>query len=270
MVTYVTTDPTGRWAGTGSPILPAQVDENFYEVRNAIDTLVLQEPVSIQSITTAGTTMTIELTDNSIQTVDLPTAIYTQRNAWQPSTQYATNDTFWNGTDVFFVNYPHISGSTFNPTMLDTNGRPVYTRIFSVPSDLPAGGLKGTVLCKRSTADNDAEWRNSLELPVAAIKQVSGAVTLNKSLGECQRLSVIGNVTSLAISNFGVVGQCSKLVLEVWNTGAFSFAFPTGTIWPGGTAPNLTSGVGKKDVFILLTMDGGATIYGNIVGQDYA
>ena len=37
MVTFVTSDPSGRWAGTGSPILPAQVDENFYELQQAVD-----------------------------------------------------------------------------------------------------------------------------------------------------------------------------------------------------------------------------------------
>lgn len=113
---------------------------------------------------------------------------------------------------------------------------------------------------------SNGQW----QLYVAAQINVSGAVTLDRNSGECQRLSVTGNVTSMAISNFGVAGVLRKLVLEVWNTGAFTLVWPAGTIWPSGFPPTITSGAGKKDVVILLTMDGGTTIYGTVVGQDYA
>jgi hypothetical protein len=31
----------------------------------------------------------------------------------------------------------------------------------------------------------------------------------------------------------------------------------------------MSSGAGKRDIFLLMTDDGGVTIYGSIVGQDY-
>lgn len=96
----------------------------------------------------------------------------------------------------------------------------------------------------------------------------TGAVTLDRADGECQRLSVTGNVTSLSISNFGVAGKLRKLVLEIVNTGSFTFAHPAGCKWPGGSAPTLTSGAGKLDVWCYYTMDGGTTIYGAVIGQD--
>lgn len=269
MVTYVTTDPTGRWTGTGAPILPAQVDENFYEVRHAIDTIELQAPVSISTIEAQGTNMVITLSDNTQQTVAMPVPVYREMGEWQASTAYQAMDTVWNNLDVYFVNYAHTSQATFNPALTDGQGRYIYTKIISVPFPIPAGGAKGTFLVKTTADDYDIGWSNAVNLPVYGATNVFGAVTLNKNDGECQRLSITGNVTSLAISNFGISGQCSKIVLEIWNTGAFTFAFPAGTIWPGGVEPVVTSGAGSKDVFILLTMDGGTTIYGNIVGQNY-
>lgn len=99
---------------------------------------------------------------------------------------------------------------------------------------------------------------------------VSGAASLDRTNGECQRISIVGNVTSLTISNFGIAGKLRKLVLEIWNTGDYTFTWPVGTIWPGGVPVTVTSGAGSKDLVVLLTVDGGTTIYGTVVGQSYA
>ena len=40
--------------------------------------------------------------------------------------------------------------------------------------------------------------------------------------------------------------------------------------WPGGTAPTLSSGNDKVDVFVFLTVDGGTTFYGFTAGQALA
>jgi hypothetical protein len=57
-------------------------------------------------------------------------------------------------------------------------------------------------------------------------------------------------------------------VLEIQNTGSYGFAWPAGVLWPGGTIPAVTPS--GKDVFILVSFDGGATVYGNCVGQAFA
>lgn len=108
------------------------------------------------------------------------------------------------------------------------------------------------------------------DLPAYPQNAISGAVTLYRNYGEVQRLVVTGNVTSLTISDFGTAGVLCKLVLEIWNTGAFTLTWPAGTLWPGGIVPVLTSGASEKDVYVLMTMDGGTTIYGTVVGQAYA
>lgn len=271
MVTYVTTDPTGRWTGTGSPILPAQVDENFYEVQNAIDNIELQTPVSIDSIEAQGTNMVITLSDNTQQIVAMPVPIYTSRGLWQSGVVFQVNDTFYYNQSAYFVNVAHTSVAPFNPAATNGLGNNLYTLIIDASvGSLPTGGAKGTILGKSSASDYAVSWQNSVNLPVYGATNISGVVTLDKANGECQRVSLIGDVTSLSISNFGLAGQCSKLVLEVWNTDDFTMAFPTGTIWPNGNAPTVSQGDGKKDVYILLTMDGGTTIYGTVVGKNFS
>jgi hypothetical protein len=39
-------------------------------------------------------------------------------------------------------------------------------------------------------------------------------------------------------------------------------------LWPGGTAPTLTSTYGKRDVFSFVTVDGGTTWMAVISGQN--
>lgn len=96
------------------------------------------------------------------------------------------------------------------------------------------------------------------------------SVSIDRSLGEITRLSLTGTVTSFTVTNWPATGTFGRLVLEIANTGAFGITtWPTGTIWPAGTTPIITSGAGKKDIIILMTFDGGTTIYGSIAGQDY-
>lgn len=99
---------------------------------------------------------------------------------------------------------------------------------------------------------------------------VFGAVTINRALGEAQRITLTNNISSMTITNFGVAGEGIKLVLEVWNTGAYGITWPANVKWANATIPSVTSGAGKKDIYILLTFDAGTTIYGTIVGQNYA
>ena len=61
------------------------------------------------------------------------------------------------------------------------------------------------------------------------------------------------------------------MTLIVTNGGAFSMSgWPSGTKWPAASPPVLTSGSGKRDVYVLMTIDGGTTILGSIAGQNYS
>ena len=105
-------------------------------------------------------------------------------------------------------------------------------------------------------------------LPIYNAGSVSGATALDFHNGDTQIISLIGN-TTLTVINWPAIGL-AKLTLIAQNTGAYTLAFPTAK-WSGASgAPTLTSGAGREDWFILVTIDGGATLRGNVVGQNYA
>lgn len=297
---FITTD-AGRW-GTGQerPLTAAQLDENIWSLKLLADAASSNGPVSISAIrVVSGENMWVDLTDGStFGPFILPRAAMQGRGAWASAVSYAVGDIVSVGNSAYLVLHAHVSGSVFSEGATDGSGNLVYTKIISIDNQVPTGGDQGMVLVKKTSSNFDtvwayqigilppggtagqiliktssvygeSEWANSISLSSYGQIDVSGNVLLNFNNGECQRLSVIGTVTDLAISNFGTSGRMSKITLEVWNAGAYGFAFPTGTKWTDGLAPVLTPTAGAKDIFTLFTFDGGATVYGNVIGQNY-
>lgn len=95
----------------------------------------------------------------------------------------------------------------------------------------------------------------------------SGAtLTLDVANGNVQGVTNSASCTytmpSALTSSVGI-----SFTLIVTNNGAFTATF-TGVKWAGASAPVLTSGAGKVDIFAFQTVDGGTTWYGNVVGQN--
>jgi hypothetical protein len=107
----------------------------------------------------------------------------------------------------------------------------------------------------------------TVDMPCGGINVVSGSLTLDRSAGEVQRLALSSTVTITNIIGWPPGGQFARLVLEVQNSGSFGLAFPNGVLWPSGIAPTMTPN--GKDIYILVSFDGGTTIYANIAGQDF-
>jgi hypothetical protein len=104
-----------------------------------------------------------------------------------------------------------------------------------------------------------------------AITASSATLSINQGAGENVALTLSATVTTFTVTNWPALGTTGKLRLVIASTGAFNITgWPAGTIWPGGTAPTITSGAGKKDIILLMTDDNGATIYGSVVGQNYS
>jgi hypothetical protein len=106
-----------------------------------------------------------------------------------------------------------------------------------------------------------------VDFPCGSAISASGAVTIDRSLGEIQRLNVTGNVTSISILNWPPSGQVGRLILEVVNTGSFTVAFPSAR-WASGLVPVVTPS--GRDLYGFLSFDGGSTLYGSTIGQAYA
>jgi hypothetical protein len=108
------------------------------------------------------------------------------------------------------------------------------------------------------------------DLKTQTVVQSGANLTINRLLGENCILSLTANITAVAVSNWPISGITGKVRLSIVNTGAFNITgWPVGTIWAGGTIPIITSGAGKKDCIVLMSDDGGITVWGSVAGQDY-
>jgi hypothetical protein len=117
---------------------------------------------------------------------------------------------------------------------------------------------------------NGSAWTDAstVDIPCGGLISSFGAITINRAQGEVHRLTLAGTVTAVTILGWPAGGQFARLVLEIVDTGGYGFAWPSNVLWPGGTVPAVTAN--GKDVFVLLSFDGGTTIYGNVAGQAFA
>lgn len=98
----------------------------------------------------------------------------------------------------------------------------------------------------------------------------SGPLIVDYALGKHVRLVLTADVTAFSVINWPPPNRIARLTLEIVNVGDFGIlAWPPGTLWQSGTAPDLTRGEGARDRLILSTTDAGATVYGDPVGFDY-
>jgi hypothetical protein len=90
-------------------------------------------------------------------------------------------------------------------------------------------------------------------------------MVIDRSAGMAYAVTLTGNVTSVTVENWGASGNISQVFLDIVSAG-FSIAWNLSVIWEGGIKPALVG----KSLVILTTVDGGATIFGNVVGQNYS
>jgi len=124
----------GPWGpGKGTNLAPAEVDNNFWSLVQAIVDLQNDpsQPVGIASISVSGTQMTITLTDGTVMgPFTLPVLTFRWRGEWQPDTAYAELDVFSvTDTGIFMVLVDHTSGSVFDPVLV-VGGLAAYLQLF--------------------------------------------------------------------------------------------------------------------------------------------
>jgi hypothetical protein len=130
-ITYRT---DGDWGtGKGGNLTPAEVDENFWWLFQAIDEMESPAPAEIDNITLTGTQLTITLEDSRSWTVTVPRAAFRWRGTWAPATSYAGNDVFEvMGAGLYLTRIAHTSDSTFDATRT-IDSVPVYQLMFREP-----------------------------------------------------------------------------------------------------------------------------------------
>ena len=99
----------------------------------------------------------------------------------------------------------------------------------------------------------------------------TSTVTFDLSTGNSFVTTLTEN-TTVTLSNppaTGTFGQCTVKIIQDGGGGAYTVTWPASVLWPGGTAPVISTGNDAVDVVTLFTIDGGTTWYGNF-SQAYA
>jgi hypothetical protein len=138
-IIYRTTDPL-RWGdGKGANLVPGEVDQNFFNLAEAIAAVSAIDPHEITSITVSGNQMAIHLDGGAtFGPFTLPVAALRFTGAWLPLTLYQFADFFTqddptaNLRGLYLVLQDHTSDTAFFANAANGVG-PFYQLIASFP-----------------------------------------------------------------------------------------------------------------------------------------
>lgn len=163
-LTYRTADGTRWGGGLGSDLSATQVDLNFWTLFSAVEALqnAASTGAGIDYINqpAAGNLFYIHLTNHAVLgPFTIPTAQWTPRGQWQPTTVYAAYDVVYENGSLYLITIPHTSGATFSAFSTDGSGHLLYNLLLQQPADeLPVGGTPGQRLVKSTGSPYTSEW----------------------------------------------------------------------------------------------------------------
>ena len=97
----------------------------------------------------------------------------------------------------------------------------------------------------------------------------SGSTTLDLSNGNVFQHTASGGNVTFVFSNPPASGKAGSFTLKwIQDSSDRTITWPNSVDWAGGSAPSVTSGSAKVDVYTFFTVDGGTTWYGFQAGAD--
>jgi hypothetical protein len=238
---------TFRFVGVWTPSTPYLVNDIFSEGPSGYVVLVQH---------TSDTTFDPNATDGSAHNLygvffSSPSELPLGGGAGAVLTKHSLAD-----YDAIWIEPTLADLTDVDQTRSPTTGQAVYWNgsVFSYGSFLPLGG--GAVA-------------GPVDLIAQPLTQTGGSLAIDRAQGEVARVSLTANITAITVTHWPPSGVLGKVTLLATNGGAFTMSgWPSGTVWAAGTAPVLTPS--GTDVFVLMSLDGGTTIYGSIAGQNYS
>lgn len=126
---------------------------------------------------------------------------------------------------------------------------------------VPLVTTTGTVTLTNKTLTNPTVT-NYTETLYAA--NTGTAITVSLANGTVQQLTLTGNATITMPT--AAAGKSFIIMLKQDGTGSRTVTWST-VVWPGGTAPTITSTASKQDIYSFFS--DGTNWYGVTVGQNY-
>jgi len=132
-------------------------------------------------------------------------------------------------------------------------------------------GTTGRILADQGSGADPAFVTTGLQIDshqgvITTDTQSTGTWTCNLATSDWHAITLTQSITTLTLSN-PTVGQQFTLAITQGGSGSYTVAWFTTIKWPGGTAPTLTTTVGKTDI-VTFKCYGSGTYYGLIVGQN--
>ena len=135
--------------------------------------------------------------------------------------------------------------------------------------DIPAGATM-SVAGTLSMADNivsRAEIKDYSETYNAS--SGTGTVDLDLTTGNVFQHTASGGNVTFTFSNPPATGKAGSFTLKsVQDSSDRTITWPASVDWAGGSAPDVTSGSAKVDMYVFTTFDAGTTWYGFQAGAD--
>jgi hypothetical protein len=163
-LTYRTNDNTRWGGGLGSDLSAVQVDLNFWTLFSAVQALEdhagAGAGIDYINQPSDGNLFYVHLTDHRVLgPFVIPTAQWTPRGEWAPTTVYAAYDVVYEDGSLYLITIPHTSGSSFSAFATDGLGHLLYNLLLQQPADeLPVGGTAGQRLVKSTSSPYTTEW----------------------------------------------------------------------------------------------------------------
>lgn len=186
MVTYRS---TGAWgSGKGAPLTAAEVDANFYELKQLANDLIARptDPVVIDRVAVINGGVYFYLTDaTEYGPFYLPQAPFRFRGSWEAGETYMRRDIFTvDGLGLVICLIPHVAPAVWDLNTKTTGGEFVYRWMFPesqyydmcyyLPGVVGAGFPRTSPLMQVVAA-------RSIFLPASTIEYTSGYATLQAS-----------------------------------------------------------------------------------------
>jgi hypothetical protein len=166
-----------------------------------------------------------------------------------------------------------VLGTPTSVTLTNGTGLPISTGVSGLGTGVATalasnanatGGVTtvdGTATLTNKTLTNPTVTNYTETLYTA---NTSTAITVSLSNGTVQQLTLTGNATITMPT--AVAGKSFVIMLKQDGTGSRTVTWTT-VVWPGGTAPTITSTASKQDIYSFFS--DGTNWYGITAGQNY-
>ena len=123
-----------------------------------------------------------------------------------------------------------------------------------------------------TVSTNKVAYGKGISEEAVTVTQGSGTVTLDLAQGNFFEFTLTENVTGWTFSNLAASGTASSWIIKITQhaSSAKTVAYPSAVKWAGGVDHVMSTATGAIDIVSMFTIDGGTTVYANIVGKGFA